>query len=255
MSVPYVISETNLSHAWGRALWHVAKNPGFSIQPLVISIQGLGADGEPEEDSGIRAALDKFLVAKKKWSVEIVAFTIFPRRYLQVSGGDRHAFYQICHDALPHLKATNPSVNSKGFYFERLFKFGRAAIDDNQIEFMLTEFLGGHRRTSLFQASIFDPLRDQTRQPYQSFPCLQSVSFVPTKEGLVVNAFYAMQYLIQRGYGNFLGLAHLGAFVAKEMGLPMAQLNIVAGVERLDFKKEDIGAILKAVNVGIPDLV
>jgi hypothetical protein len=56
MSVPYVISETNLSHAWGRALWHVAKNPGFSIQPLVISIRGLGADGDPLRDNAYQSS-------------------------------------------------------------------------------------------------------------------------------------------------------------------------------------------------------
>lgn len=250
----HVISESNLSHAWGRALWHVAKKPGFEIKPLVVSVGGFGPHGEATEDTYIRTALDKFLAANDKWSVDIVAFTIFPQRYLQVSGGDRNAFYQICFDALPHLKAKNPQLNARGFYFERLMQFGRGAINENQLEFILNEYLEGRKRTSKFQASLFDPGRDQSRQPYQTFPCLQSVSFVPTNDGLVVNAFYAMQYLVERGYGNFLGLAQLGAFMAHEMHLSLLQLNVVAGVEKLDFPKDHIGAVIDAIGRRIKNL-
>lgn len=251
---PYLVSETNLSHAWGRVLWQVAKSPGPNVQPLLVSLSGFGADRLPQEDTAIRTALDSFLAKQDEWSIDIVAFTIFPQRYYIVAGRDRKEFYKLCRDALPHLKATNPGVNRRGFYFERLINFGRGAINDNQLEFILSEFDAGRRRTSALQASIYDPDRDQTRQPYQAFPCLQTVSFVPTDEGLVVNAFYAMQYLIQRGYGNFLGLAHLGAFMAREMKLPLARLNVVAGVEKLDFPKQKVGPILNVIKQRVSDL-
>lgn len=253
-SAPQLISESNLSHAWGRVLWHAMKTPGTDIKPLIVSITGFDANGVPAEDADIRGALDAFLKAKGKWSVEIVAFTIFPQRYLQVSGGDRHAFYQICLDALPHLKAKNAHLNGRGFYFERLIRFGRGKINDNQLEFILSEYLSNRKRASKFQASIFDPERDQSRQPYQTFPCLQTVSFVPTDDGLVVNAFYAMQYLVQRGYGNFLGLAHLGAFMAHELGLQLVQLNVMAGVEKLDFPKAALSEMLDKVSKKIHNL-
>jgi hypothetical protein len=253
-ATPYMISETNLSHAWGRVLWRVAKTPGPNLTPLLVSITGFDADGGPQEDDAIRGALDGFLAKNDEWSVEIVAFTIFPRRYYLVSGGDRKEFYQICMDALPHLKAKNPGLNGRGFYFERLINFGRGAIDPNQLEFILSEYSAGRKRTSALQASIYDPERDQSRQPYQTFPCLQTVSFVPTDEGLVVNAFYAMQYLLQRGYGNFLGLAHLGAFMAREMKLPMARLNVMAGVEKLDFPKQKVVPVLNVIQERIKDL-
>jgi hypothetical protein len=212
-----------------------------------VSINGFDANGQPIEDNDIRVSVDKFLVDNKKWSVDIVAFTIFPQRYLRISGGDRQSFYQVCTDALPHLKARNPHLNGRGMYFERLLKFGRGHVNDNQLEFIIAEYLAGRRRTSKFQAAIFDPERDQTRQPYQTFPCLQTVTFVPTDDGLVVNAVYAMQYLVQRGYGNFLGLAHLGAFMAHEMKIPMARLNVIAGVEKLDFPKAKTGAIVDVI--------
>jgi len=244
---PKVIKERNLSHAWGHALLHLVNMPGNEIRPLMVSIKGFDDDGEPEEDPAIRKALDDFLEKNDKWSVEIVAFTIFPKRYLKIADLDRESFYQLCHDALPHIKATNPGLNARGLYFERLLEFGSGKFSQNQLEFILTEYLQGRRRNSKFLATIYDPARDQSRQPYQTFPCLQTISFVPTGDGLVMNAFYAMQYLVQRGYGNFLGLAHLGAFMGREMGLPLKQLNIMAGVEKLDFTKEKLEGVVRLV--------
>jgi len=254
-SQPYVVADKNLSHAWGRALWRVVKTPGCSdIAPLVVSIDGFTPDRQPLEDDEIRASLDGFLESHDEWSVDIVAFTIFPQRYLKISGGDRASFYQVCFDALPHLKARNPHLNGRGMYFERLMKFGRGRVNDNQLEFIIDEYLAGRPRTSKFQAVIFDPERDQTRQPYQTFPCLQTVTFVPTDAGLVVNAVYAMQYLVQRGYGNFLGLAQLGAFMAHEMNLPMARLNVIAGVEKLYFPKRDLISLAEVIQKKVPNL-
>jgi len=37
-TTPYVVSDSNLSHAWARVLWHVAKTPGPDICPLIMSI-------------------------------------------------------------------------------------------------------------------------------------------------------------------------------------------------------------------------
>jgi hypothetical protein len=39
---------------------------------------------------------------------------------------------------------------------------------------------------------------------------MQHMSFEPTQEGLVVNAFYATQQLFIKAYGNYLGIAQLG---------------------------------------------
>jgi hypothetical protein len=250
----YVISDGNLSYAWARILWRIISTPGNSeISPLVLTIHGFGPNGEPVENNKIREGLDSFLAENNKWSVEIAAFTIFPQRYLLIANGNRDEFYQICFDALPHLKARNARLNGRGMYFERLMKFGKGKINDNQLEFILAEYLAGRRRASKFHAVIFDPERDQSRQPYQTFPCLQTVTFVVANDGLVLNAVYAMQYLVQRGYGNFLGLANLGAFMAREMKLPFARLNIFAGVEKLDFPKGVLAPFADLIRQTVPD--
>lgn len=252
---PVVISDSNLSHAWGRSLWYVVKNPGKEIKPLVISITDFD-NGQPNEDADIRAALDTFLETDDKaYSVEIVAFTVFPQRYWQIADGDRQQLYQIYKDAFPHIQAKNRQANGKGLYFQRLIDYGRGPCGGNQLEFIITEYLARGGRRSKFQATTFDPKHDLNSQPYQSFPCLQQVSFVPTDEGLVVNAFYAMQYLVRRGYGNFLGLAHLGAFMAQEMGMNLVQVNIMAGIEQLEYPKKYLKNLVDLVREKLPDLI
>ncbi len=78
------------------------------------------------------------------------------------------------------------------------------------------------------------PGRDHVASAQLGFPCLQQVSFEPTTVGLVVNAFYATQQIFDKAYGNYLGLAQLGAFMSYEMDMPLARLNIMVGVAKLE---------------------
>jgi hypothetical protein len=57
---------------------------------------------------------------------------------------------------------------------------------------------------------------------------------VPTRDGLVTNAFYATQQLFEKAYGNYLGLAQLGSFVAQQIGEKPARLNVFVGVAKLE---------------------
>ena len=87
----------------------------------------------------------------------------------------------------------------------------------------------------MFQASIFDPARDQITSAQLGFPCLQHISFVPHKKGtLTLNAFYATQQIFEKAYGNYLGLCRLGEFMAHEMGLTFEQMNCFIGVAKID---------------------
>ena len=129
----------------------------------------------------------------------------------------------------------NPTGNRRGLYFERMISYGRGPCGGNQLEWILTQFDGRHGvRRSMFQASIFDPERDHVADAQLQFPCLQHVSFEPTKQGLVVNAFYATQQLFSKAYGNYLGLTQLGAFIAHEMNTPLLRLNVVIGVAKFE---------------------
>jgi len=234
-STPLLIDEPNLSKAWARAALHVIDGAGQEVSPLILSVTGFDDNGVPNEDPAVRQALDALLIAKGKRNVEDVAFTIFPQRLWQVAQGDRARLFEYYGYSFPRYQAMNPSDNKRGLYFERLVSYGRGPCNGNQLEWILSQFNGreGVRR-SMFQASIFDPERDHKANAQLQFPCLQHVSFEPTSAGLVVNAFYATQQLFVKAYGNYLGIAQLGAFMAHEMNMKLARMNVIIGVAKFE---------------------
>lgn len=232
---PLLVDEPDLSKAWAKAVLHVIDHAGKEISPLVLSVTGFDDNGKPTEDAEVRHALDNLLLAKEMLNVEGVAFTIFPQRLWELSQGDREQLFELYRDAFPRYQAMNRKSNGRGLYFERLISYGRGPCDGNQLEWILSQFNGrdGVRR-SMYQASVFDPGRDHVPDAQLQFPCLQQVSFVPTEAGLVVNAFYPTQQLFVKAYGNYLGIAQLGAFMAHEMKLKLLRMNVVVGVAKFE---------------------
>ena len=232
---PLVVEAKSVSEAYSRVLLHILDHPGKEIAPLVLTIDGFGDSYDVPEDRKVRSALDALLIAKGKIDVENVAYTIFPQRLWTMAQGNRATLFQFYKMAFPFYRAKNPKANGRGLYFERLMMFGRGPCEGNQLEWILSQHDNrpGVRR-SMWQATTFDPGRDHDATAQLPFPCLQHVTFVPTKAGLVANAFYATQQLFDKAYGNYLGLAQLAAFMAHEMDLPLARLNITIGVAKLE---------------------
>lgn len=254
---PLLVDEPDISRAWAKAMLHVIDHAGPEITPLILSVTGFNEKGPIPETSSIRTALDALLLAKAERSVDDVAFTIFPQRLWQVAQGDRAALFRYYRDAFPRYQAMNPRDNRRGLYFERMTSYGRGPCDGNQLEWMLSQFEGRERkgvRRSMFQASVFDPARDHVADAQLQFPCLQHVSFEPTKQGLVINAFYATQQLFVKAYGNYLGIAQLGAFMAHEMKTKLLRMNVVIGVakfERISKSDADLQPLIAAARASL----
>jgi hypothetical protein len=230
-----MINDTNLSGAWSRILLRVLDGAGTEISPLVLSVTGFGEKGAVPEDPAVRQALDQLLERKDKLKIDDIAFTIFPQRLWAMSRGDRDRLFALYRGTFPRWQAMNKKANGRGLYFERMVMYGRGPCGGNQLEWILSQY--GSRagvRRSMLQATTFDPGRDHVASAQLGFPCLQQVSFEPTAAGLVVNAFYATQQIFDKAYGNYLGLAQLGAFMAHEMGMPLARLNVMVGVAKLE---------------------
>jgi hypothetical protein len=245
---PTVVSDTDLSCAWAKIFLRILDGRGSEISPLVLSLTGFDDHGELSEMEPVRHTLDQVLTQKRRISIEDVAYTIFPERLWQIARRDRTRLFELYRGVYPRYVAMNRRANGRGLYFERLTMFaGHAPCNGNQLEWILSQYNSRSGiRDSMFQAAIFDPARDHIANARVGFPCLQHVSFVPTADGLVVNAFYATQYVFDKAYGNYLGLAQLGAFMAHEMGLRLARLNVTVGVAKIDgISKSD--AILKPV--------
>lgn len=232
---PVLIDSDNLGVGWAKLLLHVTENPGTEIAPLVFSLHGFDENNQPVEDSAFRGAVDKLLAAKEVTSVENVAFTIFPQRYWVIAGRDRKKMFDLYKNSFRRLQAMNKKLNRRGLYFERMMMFDGAPCDGNQLEWGLSQYESrSNVRRSMLQACVFDPARDHVADAQLGFPCLQNVSYEPTTAGLVVNAFYATQQLFDKSYGNYLGLSHLGGFLAQEMKMPLARLNVFVGVAKLE---------------------
>ena len=161
----------------------------------------------------------------------------------------------------PTLKRRDPKHNSHGTYFQRMIQFsglnetakdGRTEKEVNQLQRILeiwhgAEENGKHPRHSALQATIFDPAKDHHGAALCGFPCLQQVSFNYQGDQLTVNAYYPTQYILARAYGNYLGLCHLGVFMAAQMGLIFAGLVCFIGKCQLGATKSALSSLQRQI--------
>jgi hypothetical protein len=241
------ITEESLSRAWLRAIALASASPRKEVSTLVVNIEDL-ADGETIEDDSIRSKLDEALETNGNFSVATVANTIFPAS-LRKRDESRQAFFARYLRVWPRINAIKQ--NRRGTYFQRLIAYpqpGAGAF--NQLDFVISAYSGGTRRRSALQCAILAPSVDLNATPFQGFPCMQQVAFMPEgNKGLRISALYPMHYLWARAYGNYLGLLSLGRFMAAEMRLELTALTCVALVAKLDEPKlilpfkEDIDAL------------
>jgi len=168
-------------------------------------------------------------------SPHTVANTIFPQSIWRLANGNRARLYELYLQTFPRLQALAKRQNRRGLYFERLIRWRPVDGTVNQLEWIIQQYRARSSvRRSALQAGIFDPDRDHIPDAQLGFPCLQQISFVPEGDLLVINAFYAKQSLLQKAYGNYLGLCRLGAFMAGQMGLQLERLNITVGMAELE---------------------
>ncbi|MGH9204845.1 MAG: thymidylate synthase, partial [Vicinamibacterales bacterium] len=183
-----------------------------------------------------------------------VSNTIFPNSLWNPAAPAKQ-LYDRYKAILPRLiKASRK--NQRGLYFERLTSGGPPG-KENQLDFILSTYKGraGVRRSAL-QLAIFDATRDHSTAAQLGFPCLQHVTIAPTAEGISLNAFYATQYVVERAYGNYLGLCRLGRFVAHELGKPLVRMTCFTGISLHDTKisKVKLAGVLAAIDAALGTL-
>ncbi len=247
MTSKHYVEDNNLSIAWIKALQLVSAPGKKEVAPLVVSITEFDENGRPRESSAIRTLIDDLLVSEGMQSVETVASTIFPFRMWN-SEAERSELFARYFAILPKLRKAS-SKNKHGIYFERMISGGPQA-NSNQLDFVINAYLSrdGVRR-SIFQIGIFDPAVDLTMSAQRGFPCLQHVTFAPMADSLLsVNAFYATQYMVERAYGNYLGVCRLGQFVAHEMHLKLARVTCYTGIAQCEIGKGKLEEILSMVD-------
>jgi hypothetical protein len=258
---PLVISESSLSVAWGRVFLHTLDNARPTLRPIVVTVDGL-ANQAPPEDADVRQAVDAALAAQSNMnSVRVSALMIFPYdMWVRRGRPSCQEFSRFCVDRLvPRLKALDRR-NRYGTYFERMMRFSgiRAGLPHtiDQLDFVIRLLMRPRRsRHSALQITCFDPAKDHTGQAVRGFPCLQQVSVAQDDSGkLAINAYYPTQYIFDRAYGNYLGLCHLGQFLAHETGLTFERLTCFIGQPVLgDVRKRDLRSLAPIVRSKLPN--
>lgn len=233
-TAPITILGDNLSEAWARAFMLSYKVPQGIIAPGIVSFLVDEKNSAWElENSDIRDAVDEQLdkleiCSANQSNIETVAGTIFPESIWKRCGGDRDALRDKYLKMWPQIKKC--SANKWGTYFKRLISYGDKGV--NQLQAIIDAWDKKILRRSALQAGIFDPCRDHRLVPFLGFPCLQQVVFHPIgpkgRDGMKIIALYANQLLIEKAYGNYLGLYRLGKFMAGEMGLTLRRVTCIA---------------------------
>lgn len=233
---PYLITEKNLSVAWARAFLHVHDGANDT---MIVALREFDSD-IPPQDTEIATALDKKLSDLEVPRIDHTALTIVPyERWLRLGKisieelSDWYLKY-----LLPRLKA-RCSKNRRGTYFERFISYSGIKQKDenwevsivNQVAYVINFWKNAEKserrpRRSALQLSCFDPAKDDNGAALAGFPCLQQVSFTYHETGsLELSAYYPTQYVLERAYGNYLGLCQLGHLVAHSLGVKLTRFT------------------------------
>lgn len=245
-----VIKANNAAIAWAKAFLACYDAPGGQINQANVLF-----DNESGEDSEIRVLLDSFLrensgLPAYHSQIETVAGTIFPEAIWKRCKGDKDVLFERYRRMFPMIR--NCNLNHFGIYFSRLIDYPCGDnVYMNQLDFLIEAWKEKTRRKSAFQAGIFNPHLDHSKMPRRGFPCLQQLVFKPNgihgNEGLSIVAFYATQTILEKAYGNYLGLLRLGRFMSKEMGIPFKNVICIASSLQLSASKKRCKGLFESV--------
>jgi hypothetical protein len=222
------ISAPNLSVAWIRALDAVRRMPKHAATHLVVRIEDPTLE-VPE----IRRLADELLSRGRVQPISSVRSTIFPaswaRRYPdpeRLADHFRGQYETLCR--FPK--------NRGGTYFGRMVAYPRGANEEpfDQLNDIVAKLRGearGRHMSSMYEINIWVP---GDLPSGMGFPCMSHLSFHLDDGQLFMQAVYRNQYLVERAYGNYLGLAELHRYVAAATDLQASELMIVAGHVKVD---------------------
>jgi hypothetical protein len=239
------ITERSVSNAWLKAIQLASARPRKEASNLTVNIEDL-TDTTILEDLAIRNTLDLALEENDNFSVSAVANTVFPVS-LWKPDLPRAVLFERYLKLWPRINKVRQ--NRRGTYFQRMISYPEPSESAfNQLEFVISAYSNGTRRRSALQCGILAPQIDLNATPFQGFPCMQQVAFIPEgRSGLRISALYPMHYLWARAYGNYLGLINLGRFMAFEMELELTALTCIALVAKVD-EPELIAPFLEAAD-------
>jgi hypothetical protein len=251
-----------VSGAWLGAVRTALNSPGYRLFHLVTRIEQPIA-----EDAAVRQVADGLLAELKLPPIETVANTIFPSGLAAISKNWEHLSrrYRKAYPTLKRWRANRP-----GTYFGRLVAYPAAGHEIDQVGELIRKLrveLGtAGPKAARYELSLVAPGEalpapssastgvasdadgnhaDALSQPLpiqcpgedvaaMAFPCLTYCSFQLDGSLLHAVAHYRSQYLVQRAYGNYLGLGRLLRYVSEQTELEMGELMVIGAYVQID---------------------
>lgn len=244
------ITRDNLSQAWSDALQALVANHGKAVH-LAVAV---GRPSDPE-DADIRGTLDAFIeerrsVSKKIWPVSTVANTMFPSAFYR---RDRENARGRLYELHAKTQRIHRRLDSDS-YFNRLVAYpGTNGEPFNQLEYIVDRLIKqrkprerGGPMSSAYEVGLTIPAGGDLRvqapgqdRNLMSFPCLSQISFTLDGDVLNLAGLYRNQYFVTRAYGNYVGLARIGDFIAHEIGAQLGEVLCLA--THADAQFSDLG--------------
>lgn len=232
------IDANTLSEAWVVALEYLIDRPNGKDVNVAVAFPGV------TEDPAVREVIDQFLSRKaalkpkaKIYKVETVASTLFPDSWYVPDRADRpreHLYRMQRRAARVHRRISGESET----YFDRLVAYpGPGGVAVNQLEEQVIRLRGQVRlagpKSSAYEIGVSSTgdLRAQipgSDHRYMGFPCLSHISLTLHDSAIHLTALYRNQGFIRKAYGNYVGLARLGRFLARETGVGVGEITCVA---------------------------
>lgn len=249
-----LVIAANISEAWIRTLDLASTEPGNRRVHLITAVSDPGC-----EVIAVRNVLDDFLANRGQQSVGTVAETIFPTPLYRDPGFgwepglstkeeailDNAAadLYNSYIGMLPLLMTVQ--ANNRGTYFSRMISWpGTHEEGTNQlalrIDRLRSEARNGRRTNNTLDIDVgADALAAAAPPPgvqvydvndmrMRGFPCLTHIDLTLHRGALHCTAVYRHQYLIEKAYGNFAGLAALMQFLCQQGGCKLGELVVHA---------------------------
>jgi hypothetical protein len=244
----------SVSEAWLLSLERTADATGGRAVHVVSTVTDPGT-----EFLSVRRVLDGALDGYGAQSIDTVAETIFPASLYPDPAIDwapdlpaaksamldaaADALYDAYIGVLPMLRTIH--ANKSGTYFSRMITWpGKEVGGVNQlaarVEHLRAQHLAGNRTNNtndmdaaadaqadeedLRGVQVYAPTDRRTR----GFPCLTHIDLTLYRGRLHMTAVYRHQYLIDKAYGNMLGLSWLMQFLCQQTGHDLGELVVHA---------------------------
>ncbi|MEV6894732.1 hypothetical protein [Kribbella sp. NPDC051137] len=253
----FVVEKPDVTAAWIAACTELDRrtNPDRTAFHTVVRITDPSKD-DATFRSDLERVRERALPADDYATIETVANTIFPRALAASSGS--HADLVTRYRNMYGRVRLFPK-NHRDTYFGRLIAYpgpgSKPPIDQlgKVIERLKSEAASRGPMTAAYEVDVAHPAFDSeiADDPILSmdahvhrgghdnytrgFPCLSHCSFQLEKGRTVhLTAFYRYHYMLDKAYGNYIGLGRLLAHVAGCAGLRAGALTVMAGYAWLE---------------------